>query len=66
MARNGFAPKDELITEQPVTKEEDIIGCSFLLNLVDASSAVEVLEKQLRIRENYQETRSIMSLGIDI
>ncbi|CAN7080553.1 unnamed protein product [Brassica oleracea var. botrytis] len=71
LARNGFAPKDELIAmitdsiiEQPVTKEEDIIGCSFLLNLVDASNAVEVIEKQLRIRGNYQEIRSIMSLGM--
>ncbi|CAH2044315.1 unnamed protein product [Thlaspi arvense] len=71
LARNGFAPKDELIAmitesiiEQPVTKEEDIVGCSFLLNLVDASNAVEVIEKQLRIRENYQEIRSIMSLGM--
>ncbi|CAN8252182.1 unnamed protein product [Cochlearia groenlandica] len=71
LARNGFAPKDELIAmitdsiiEQPVIKEEDIIGLSFLLNLVDASNAVEVIEKQLRIRENYQEIRSIMSLGM--
>ncbi|CAN7101395.1 unnamed protein product [Brassica rapa subsp. narinosa] len=71
LARNGFAPKDELIAmitdsiiEQPVTKEEDIIGCSFLLNLVDASNAVEVIEKQLRTRGNYQEIRSIMSLGM--
>ncbi|VVB17346.1 unnamed protein product [Arabis nemorensis] len=71
LARNGFAPKDELIAmitdsiiEQPVTKEEDVIGCSFLLNLVDASNAVEVIEKQLRKRESYQEIRSIMSLGM--
>uniref|UniRef100_A0A1J3GWA6 MAG2-interacting protein 2 n=1 Tax=Noccaea caerulescens TaxID=107243 RepID=A0A1J3GWA6_NOCCA len=71
LARNGFAPKDELIAmitdsiiEHPVTKEEDIIGCSFLLNLVDASNAVEVIEKQLRIRGSYQEIRSIMSLGM--
>jgi hypothetical protein len=71
LAKNGFAPKDELIAmitdsiiEHPVTKEEDVIGCSFLLNLVDASNAVEVIEKQLRIRGNYQEIRSIMSLGM--
>ncbi|XP_019090516.1 PREDICTED: MAG2-interacting protein 2-like [Camelina sativa] len=71
LAKNGFAPKDELIAmitdsiiDHPVTKEEDIIGCSFLLNLVDASNAVEVIEKQLRIRGNYQEIRSIMSLGM--
>ncbi|XP_010519456.1 PREDICTED: MAG2-interacting protein 2 isoform X2 [Tarenaya hassleriana] len=71
LARNGFTPRDELIAmitesiiEQPVTKEADIMGCSFLLNLVDPSYAVEVVEKQLKIRGNYLEIRSIMSLGM--
>ena len=71
LARNGFAPRDDLIAslansiiELPVTEEEDIIGCSFLLNLVDAFSGVEVIEEQLRTRENYLETCSIMNVGM--
>ncbi|XWS61376.1 hypothetical protein CRYUN_Cryun07bG0121200 [Craigia yunnanensis] len=71
LARNGFAPRDDLIAslaksiiELPVTEEEDIIGCSFLLNLVDAYSGIEVIEKQLRTRENYLETCSIMNVGM--
>ncbi|OMO87876.1 Secretory pathway Sec39 [Corchorus capsularis] len=71
LARNGFAPRDDLlaslaksIMEPPVTEEEDVIGCSFLLNLVDAFSGVEVIEEQLRNRENYLETCSIMNVGM--
>ncbi|KAJ4841236.1 hypothetical protein Tsubulata_022373 [Turnera subulata] len=71
LARNGIAPRDDLIAsmaksiiEPPVTEEEDIIGCSLLLNLVDAFSGVEVIEEQLRIRDNYQEICSIMNVGL--
>ncbi|XP_015572661.2 MAG2-interacting protein 2 isoform X1 [Ricinus communis] len=71
LARNGFAPKDDVIAslaksiiEPPVTEEEDIMGCCFLLNLVDAFSGVEVIEEQLRIRKNYQEICSIMTVGM--
>lgn len=71
LARNGFAPRDELIAslamsiiEPPASKEEDIIGCSFLLNLVDAFNGVEVIEEQLKIRENYSEICSIMNVGL--
>ncbi|KAK8502752.1 hypothetical protein V6N12_073238 [Hibiscus sabdariffa] len=70
LARNSFAPRDDLITslaksiiEPPVTEEEDVIGCSFLLNLVDAFCGVQVIEEQLRTRENYPETCSIMNVG---
>ncbi|GAV82820.1 Sec39 domain-containing protein [Cephalotus follicularis] len=71
LARNGFAPRDSLIAslaksiiEPPVTEEEDVIGCSFLLNLVDAFNGVEVIEEQLRTRDNYQEICSIMNVGM--
>ncbi|XP_060963634.1 MAG2-interacting protein 2-like [Cannabis sativa] len=71
LARNGFAPKDDLIaslakaaTEPPITEEKDIICCSFLLNLVDAFSGVEVIEEQLRRRKDYQEISSIMNVGM--
>lgn len=71
LARNGFAPKDNLIAslaksviEPPVTEEEDIIGCSFLLNLVDAFNGVEVVEEQLKRRKDYQEIYSIMNVGM--
>ncbi|KAL5805206.1 hypothetical protein ACOSQ3_032006 [Xanthoceras sorbifolium] len=71
LARNGFTPRDDLIAslaksilEPPATEEEDIIGCSFLLNLVDAFNGVEVIEEQLKIRENYPEICSIMNVGL--
>ncbi|XP_057950810.1 MAG2-interacting protein 2 isoform X2 [Malania oleifera] len=71
LARNGFAPRDDLIAslaksilEPPVTEEEDIIGCSFLLNLVDAFNGVEVIEEQLRTRKDYREISHIMSMGM--
>jgi len=71
LARNGFAPRDNLIAslaesimEPPVTEEEDIMGCSYLLNLVDAFNGVEIIEEQLKIRKDYQEICSIMSVGM--
>ncbi|KAK4362884.1 hypothetical protein RND71_018125 [Anisodus tanguticus] len=71
LARNGFSPKDSLIAsvaksimESPVSEEEDIIGCSFLLNLADAFSGVEIIERNLRTRENYNEITSIMNVGM--
>lgn len=71
LARNGFAPRDDLIAslaksimEPPVTEEEDIMGCSYLLNLVDAFSGVEIIEEQLKIRKDYQEISSIMNVGL--
>uniref|UniRef100_A0A5B7BPD7 Putative MAG2-interacting protein 2 n=1 Tax=Davidia involucrata TaxID=16924 RepID=A0A5B7BPD7_DAVIN len=71
LARNSFAPRDDLIAsltksiiEPPVTEEEDIIGCSFLLNLVDAFHGVDIIEEQVRMREEYHETSSIMNVGM--
>lgn len=71
LARNGFAPKDNLIAslakstiEPPITEEKDIICCSFLLNLVDAFCGVEVIEEQLRRRKDYQQISSIMNVGM--
>ncbi|KAK8560980.1 hypothetical protein V6N13_026415 [Hibiscus sabdariffa] len=70
LARNGFAPRDDLIAslvkpiiEPPVTEEDDVIGCSFLLNLVDAASGVELIEEQIKTRKNYPETCSIKNVG---
>ncbi|MED6209594.1 hypothetical protein PIB30_056253 [Stylosanthes scabra] len=71
LARNEFAPRDTLIAslaksvmEQPVTEEEDIIGCFYLLNLFDAFSGVEIIEEQLKIRKDYQQICSIMNVGM--
>ncbi|XP_031381223.1 MAG2-interacting protein 2 isoform X1 [Punica granatum] len=71
LVKNGFAPRDDLVAslaksvlESPATEEEDILGCSFLLNLVDAFSGVQVIEEQLRVREDYQEISSIMNVGM--
>ncbi|MED6165743.1 hypothetical protein PIB30_102472 [Stylosanthes scabra] len=71
LARNEFSPRDNLIAslaksvmEQPVTEEEDIIGCFYLLNLFDAFNGVEVIEEQLKIRKDYQQICSIMNVGM--
>lgn len=71
LARNGFGPRDDLIAslaksivEPPTSEDEDIMGFSFLLNLVDAFNGVEVIEEQLRMRENYQEICSMMNVGL--
>lgn len=71
LARNGIAPRDDLIAslaksvmEPPVTEEEDILGCSFLLNLSDAFHGVQIIEEQLNTREGYQEISSINDIGM--
>lgn len=71
LVKNDFAPRDDLVAslaksvlESPSTEEEDIMGCSILLNLVDAITGVEVIEEQVRIREDYHEISSIMNVGI--
>ncbi|KAL9459753.1 hypothetical protein AB3S75_003035 [Citrus x aurantiifolia] len=71
LARNGFAPRDDLIAslaksiiEPPASEHDDVMGLSFLLNHVDAFNGVEVIEDQLRIRENYHEICSMMNVGL--
>ncbi|KAL8140599.1 hypothetical protein V2J09_006620 [Rumex salicifolius] len=71
LARHGFAPKDDLIAslaksimQPPVTEDEDIMGCSFLLNLINDYHGVEIIEEQLRTRKDYQEICSIMNVGM--
>lgn len=71
LTRNGFIPKDELITslarsimEPPVSDGEDVIACSVLLNLVDAFHGAEIIEEQLNMRENYNEFSSLMNAGM--
>lgn len=71
LAQNGYIPRDDLIAslaksimEPPVSEGEDIMGCSFLLNLVDAFHGVEIIEEQLRTRKNYDEFSSIMNVGM--
>ncbi|XP_077221855.1 MAG2-interacting protein 2-like [Tasmannia lanceolata] len=71
LARNDIAPSDDVIAslaksimEPPVSEEEDILGCSFLLNLIDAFHGVKIIEEQLRTREGHQEICSIMNIGM--
>ncbi|KAK6155559.1 hypothetical protein DH2020_009807 [Rehmannia glutinosa] len=71
LTRSGFAPRDDLIAslaksimEPPVSDEEDVIGCSVLLNLIDAFHGAEIIEEQLKIRENYREFSSLMNVGM--
>lgn len=71
LTRSGFIPKDDLISslarsimEPPVSDGEDVIGCSVLLNLIDAFHGAEIIEEQLKIRENYNEFSSLMNAGM--
>ncbi|XP_068649778.1 MAG2-interacting protein 2 isoform X2 [Aristolochia californica] len=71
LARNDIAPSDDLIAslarsimDPPSTDEDDIVACSFLLNLVDAFHGVEVIEEQLKNRKSYQEICSMMNVGM--
>ncbi|KAL5982892.1 hypothetical protein ACLOJK_016971 [Asimina triloba] len=71
LAQYDIAPNDKLIAslaksimEPPVTEEENILGSSFLLNLVDAFHGVELIEEQLKTRRGYEEICSIMSVGM--
>lgn len=71
LTRSGFVPKDDMIAslaksimEPPVIDGEDVIGCSVLLNLIDAVHGAEIIEEQLKIRENYREFSSLMNVGM--
>ncbi|KAG0498126.1 hypothetical protein HPP92_002817 [Vanilla planifolia] len=71
LAVDDIAPSDELIIllaksimVSPVTEEDDVLGCSFLLNLLDALRGVEVIEEELKQREIYHEIFSIMNIGM--
>ncbi|KAJ0968606.1 hypothetical protein J5N97_025523 [Dioscorea zingiberensis] len=71
LAENDFAPKDDLIAslakavmEPPASKEGDVLGCLFLLNLADAFHGVAIIEEQLKKREVHHEVYSIMNIGI--
>ncbi|XP_011075933.1 MAG2-interacting protein 2 isoform X2 [Sesamum indicum] len=71
LTRSGFAPRDDLIAslaksimEPPVSDGEDVLGCSVLLNLVDAFHGAEIIEEQLKITENYREFSSLMNMGM--
>ncbi|PIN16554.1 putative protein (Neuroblastoma-amplified protein) [Handroanthus impetiginosus] len=71
LTRSGFAPRDDLIAslaksimESPVSDGEDVIGCSILLNLRDAFHGAEIIEEQLKMRENYPEFSSLMNVGM--
>ncbi|KAH6838206.1 neuroblastoma-amplified sequence protein [Perilla frutescens var. hirtella] len=71
LTRSGLIPKDDLIAslarsimEPPVSDGEDVIGCSVLLNLIDAFHGAEIIEEQLNTRENYIEFSSLMNAGM--
>ncbi|KAL6991568.1 hypothetical protein U1Q18_009680 [Sarracenia purpurea var. burkii] len=71
LARHDFAPRDDLIAslaksimEPPVTEEGDIIGSSFLLNLINAFHGVQIIEEQVRTRKAYNEICSIVFVGM--
>ncbi|CAA6656354.1 unnamed protein product [Spirodela intermedia] len=70
LAMNEITPKDDLIAslaksvmETSTSEEGDIIGCSFLLNLMDAFRGAEIIEEQIATRKGYRELSSIMNLG---
>lgn len=71
LAEHNIAPRDNLLISlaksimvSPVTEDDDILGCSYLLNLFDAFHGVEVIEEQLKQRDGYQEIYNIMNIGM--
>ncbi|KZV17213.1 hypothetical protein F511_04014 [Dorcoceras hygrometricum] len=71
LTRNDFTPRDDLIAslaksimEPPGSDVDDVIGCSFLLNLIDAFRGVEIIEEQLRLRESHHEFSRLMNMGM--
>eukprot|EP01018_Ginkgo_biloba_P007103 Gb_24496 [translate_table: standard] len=71
LACNNTPPRDNLILglaktaiEKPVTQEDDVLGCSYLLNLSDPHVGVEVIEEEIRTRKKYQEVHSAMKIGL--
>ncbi|KAK4480525.1 hypothetical protein RD792_013601 [Penstemon davidsonii] len=71
VTKNCFTPRDDLIAslaksimEPPVSDGEDILGCSVLLNLIDAFRGVEIIEEELRTRGNYHEFSNLMNVGM--
>lgn len=71
LTRNDFTPRDDLIAslaksimEPPVSDVDDVIGCSILLNLIDAIRGVEIIEEQLSFRGSYYEFSSLMNMGM--
>uniref|UniRef100_A0A1D1Z3C7 Neuroblastoma-amplified sequence n=1 Tax=Anthurium amnicola TaxID=1678845 RepID=A0A1D1Z3C7_9ARAE len=71
LAMNDVAPNDDLIAsiaksmmETSTSEEEDAVGCSFLLNLMDAFRGVELIEEQIIARKGYHELNNIMNLGV--
>ncbi|EPS68666.1 hypothetical protein M569_06101, partial [Genlisea aurea] len=71
LARNYFIPRDDLIAslaksvmEFHFSDEEDILGCSILLNLVDPIHGAEIIENQLQARENDTEFSHLMTVGL--
>ncbi|KAI3752509.1 hypothetical protein L2E82_24543 [Cichorium intybus] len=47
-----------------IMEEEDVLGCVFLLNLNDGFYGVQIIEEQVRSREDYEEICSMMNLGM--
>ncbi|KAL3677465.1 hypothetical protein R1sor_027413 [Riccia sorocarpa] len=48
----------------PVCKEDDRVGCGYLLNLGDSRHGTEILEEELKRRENYQESQLALDLVV--
>ncbi|GLJ28279.1 hypothetical protein SUGI_0555830 [Cryptomeria japonica] len=68
---NNIVPKDNLIAsiakmvmERSDLKDSDLLGCSYLLNLLDPHFGVEVIEDALRTRKEYDEVHSAMNIGL--
>jgi len=71
LASNNTVPNDSLIInlakramENPISQENDMLGCSYLFNLSDPHLGVEVIDKAIKTREEYQEVQSAINIGL--
>ncbi|MQM08521.1 hypothetical protein Taro_041374 [Colocasia esculenta] len=71
LAMNDISPNDDVIAslaksvmETSTSEEEDVLGCTFLLNLMDAFHGVEIIEEQTKNRQDFHELNCIMNLGV--
>jgi hypothetical protein len=71
LAHTNLIPRDELVcylaqaAMLDISKDNiSLVGCGYLLNIVDDQKAIELLEKEFENRRDLEETCKVMNLGL--